>query len=67
MEDGIRNKQAFIFDINDKCWSLDIKFEKEITAASTTNQTPIKQDIVYVELMLIPIGGIKQEYEIKRD
>ncbi|XPV70076.1 MAG: LPS-assembly protein LptD [Halarcobacter sp.] len=67
LEDGIRNKQAFILGIDDSCWSLDLRFEKEITAASTTNQTPIKQDIVYLELMLIPIGGIKQEYELKRD
>jgi len=67
IEDNLRNRQAFTFGIDDKCWSLDLKFEKEIVAASTTNQTPINQDIVYLELMLIPLGGIKQEYEVQRD
>lgn len=67
LKDGIRNKQAFILGVNDSCWNLDLRYEKEITAASTTNQTPINQDIIYLELMLIPIGGIKQEYEVQRD
>ncbi len=66
LEDKIRSKQALIFNINDKCWSLDIKYEKEITPASTVDLEPIKQDIVYLQLFLKPIGMFRQKYEIQR-
>ena len=65
IEEKLRSKQAFIFGISDKCWNLDIRYEKEITASS--GDDPIKQDIVYFELFLKPLGGIIQEYEIEQD
>lgn len=64
LEEKLRSKQSFILGIDDKCWNLDIRLEKEITASSGD---AIKQDIVYIELFLNPLGGIKQEYEIERD
>ena len=67
MEEKIRSKQSFIFGIDDKCWNLDLKYEKEITASSTTDGDPIEQDIIYIELFLKPLGGLIQEYELKKD
>ena len=67
IKEDLRNSQVLSFSILDKCWNLDLKYEKEITASSTTNSEPIKQDIVYLELLLSPLGGLKQEYEIERD
>ncbi len=67
IEEKLRSKQAFIFSINDRCWNLDLRYEKEIEPASTTDGKPIKQDIVYLQLLLKPLGGINQEYEIKKD
>jgi len=64
MKDKIRNKQAFVFGINDKCWSLDLSFEKSITPTASTTANSIKQDIVYLELTLKPLGGLKQEYMV---
>jgi LPS-assembly protein len=66
VNESLRSKQSFVFAITDKCWNFDLKYEKEIVAASTTNQKPIKQDIIYLQLLLKPLGGIKQEYEINR-
>ncbi|PLY05375.1 MAG: LPS-assembly protein LptD [Arcobacter sp.] len=67
IKEKLRSKQSFIFEITDKCWDLDLKYEKEIIAASTLNSDPIKQDIIYVELFLKPLGGIKQQYEIEKE
>lgn len=66
IKDNLRTRQAFTFSVNDKCWNLDLKYEKELEPASTMNGEPIKQNIVYLELLLKPLGGINQEYEIQR-
>lgn len=67
MEESIRSKLGYKFTIMDSCWNLDLKYEKEIEAASTTDGSAIKQDILYLELLLKPIGGIKQEFEIDKE
>lgn len=64
VEEKLRSSQAFTFGIIDQCWNLDIKFEKEIEASS--GEDPIKQDIVYLQLFLKPLGGIVHEYERDR-
>lgn len=58
-----RSKQAFVFEINDRCWNLNINFEKSIVPSSTTTNSR-KQDIIYVQLLLKPLGGIRQQYNV---
>ncbi|WP_072680552.1 LPS-assembly protein LptD [Arcobacter sp. LA11] len=67
LEEKLRSKQSFIFGITDKCWNLDIKYEKEIIASSTTDGDPTKQDIIYLQLLLKPLGGIQHEYELEQE
>jgi|TARA_R110002033_G_scaffold802_6_gene7732 LPS-assembly protein len=67
IEEKLRNKQAFILGINDKCWSLDLSYIKEITPSSSTIRNSRRQDIVFLELTLKPIGGLKQQYTVKED
>lgn len=67
IEEKLRNKLGYKFSIADSCWNFDLKYEKEIEAASTTDGSAIKQDIVYLELLLKPLGGIKQEFEIDKE
>lgn len=67
IEKKLRNKQAFILGINDKCWSLDLSYIKEITPSSSTIRNSRRQDIVFLELTLKPIGGLKQQYTVKED
>lgn len=63
--DDIKSKEALIFTINDKCWRLNINFQKEQESTSTIYGHTIKnQDVVYLELELKPLGGIQQSYDI---
>ncbi len=64
LEKEIRSKQGFTFIIDDKCWNLNLKLEKEITPSSSTTTNAIKQDIIYLELVLKPLGQINQKYKI---
>ncbi|QKJ23128.1 LPS-assembly protein LptD [Poseidonibacter lekithochrous] len=63
--DNIKNKQGFSFNVNDKCWNLDFKFEKEIIPSTSTNTNSVDQDVIYVNLILKPLGGLKQNYKVK--
>lgn len=58
----VKSKQGINLNINDKCWNLDLKYEKE-RVASSSDTTDLDQKIVYLNLTLKPLGGIKQEYE----
>lgn len=57
----VRSKQGVNFNINDKCWNFDIKYEKE-RVASSSSTSGLDQEIVYFNLRLKPLGGIKQKY-----
>ena len=58
----IRSKQGITLNINDKCWNLDIKYERERVASSSSTDA-IDQKIVYFTLELKPLGGIVQKYK----
>ena len=65
LEEDVRTKQGLKFTINDACWNLDLKYEREIVATSSDYIDSTTQDVLYIELFLKPIGGIIQEYEIR--
>jgi LPS-assembly protein len=58
----VRSKQGVNFNINDKCWNFDVKYEKERVASSSNSTSGLDQEIVYFNLILKPLGGIKQKY-----
>jgi len=60
----IRSKQGINLNINDKCWNIDIKYEKE-RVASSSSTSGLDQKIVYFNLTLKPLGGIKQKYTVE--
>jgi len=60
----LRNKQALVFSINDRCWNLSLSFEKSITPTASTTANSTRQNIVYLELELKPLGGLRQEYVV---
>lgn len=62
--DDVRSKQGISLNINDICWNLDIKYENEVKPSSSTTSTGIDQKIVYFNLILKPLGGLKQKYSI---
>ena len=65
MLEHIRNKQAFTFTIDDRCWNLEMKYEKEVIPSTTANLEANNQRIVFFTLTLKPLGAIKQKYKLK--
>lgn len=61
----IRNKQGVSFNIDDNCWNLDLSYENEILPSSSINPEGVDQRIFFVNLLLKPIGGIKQKYKME--
>jgi LPS-assembly protein len=39
MLDNVRSRQGISLNINDRCWNLDLKYEQEITPATTNSTT----------------------------
>lgn len=60
-----RNRQSVSFNIDDSCWNLDLRFGNEIIPSSSTNYAAIDQRIVFVNILLKPLGGIKQKYKME--
>ena len=69
LKENIRNKQGISFNINENCWDFNIKLEKEIIPTTTDNNltTAVQQNVVYFQLQLKPLGGIKQKYVSQQD
>jgi LPS-assembly protein len=66
--DNIRSKQGISLNINDSCWNLDLKYENEIVPSSSSSEDDgIDQRIVFVNLILKPLGGIKQKYKMEEN
>jgi LPS-assembly protein len=64
--DSVRSKQGISLNINDRCWNLDLKYEQEITpATTTTSNDSIDQRIIYLNLELKPLGKVKQKYKVQ--
>lgn len=64
LQEKIRNRQGVGFSINESCWSLDLRYEREIIPTSSSSYRSREQDIVYATLVLKPIGGISQNYKV---
>ncbi|MCB9097181.1 MAG: LPS-assembly protein LptD, partial [Arcobacter sp.] len=72
LKEKVRNRQGIGFNIDDSCWNLDLSIEREIepTTRRSSNDTDYKsveQDIVFVNLTLKPIGGVRYKYKIEND
>lgn len=67
IQEKILNKRGVSFNVDDKCWNLDLKYEKEVVPTSSTIDQRTIQDIIYMYLELKPIGGIKQKYKYENN
>ena len=65
LQDKIRSRQGIGLNIDDSCWNLDIRYENEVIPTSSYDPTGIEQRVVFVNLILKPIGGIKQKYRME--
>ncbi|RXJ86434.1 LPS-assembly protein LptD [Arcobacter sp. CECT 8985] len=66
LEKDMRSKQGVLFSIMDRCWQIDLKYEKEVEAITSDIYDREEQNVFYVQLLLKPIGGIKQQYTIDK-
>lgn len=69
IQEKVKNRQGIRLNIDDSCWNLDLRLEKEITPrsryiSSQGRYDSYEQTIVYATLLLKPIGGIKQKYKV---
>ncbi|AXK48848.1 organic solvent tolerance protein [Aliarcobacter trophiarum LMG 25534] len=72
LQEKIRNRQGIGLNIDDSCWNLDLRVEREITPRSryiegTNRYGSEDQTILYAVLMLKPIGGLRQKYKVKEN
>lgn len=68
LQDNIRSKQGISFNIDDSCWNIDLRYENEVVPSSRINDesyAAIDQKIVFINIMLKPLGGIKQKYKME--
>lgn len=72
LKEKIRNKQGIGLNIDDMCWNLDFRIEKDLTPRNKYLETSnkyesTKQTVVYATLVLKPIGGLKHNYRVKEN
>lgn len=65
IEDSEMSKQGVALGIDDDCWNLNLKFQNEIVSSSSTTSDGTDQKVFFVTLLLKPLGGINQKYEVK--
>jgi LPS-assembly protein len=67
IEDNEMSKQGVALGIDDDCWNLNLKFQNEIVSSSSSTSDGTDQKVFFVTLLLKPLGGINQKYEVKDD
>ena len=67
VEDSEMSKQGVALSIDDDCWNLNLKFQNEIVSSSSSTADGTDQKVFFVTLLLKPLGGINQKYEIQDD
>ncbi|MEA3315582.1 MAG: hypothetical protein U9Q30_07005, partial [Campylobacterota bacterium] len=61
----VSRKKEYIFNIDRKCWNVNFKVTNAIVATNTTNDTILRQNILYLELNLKKLFNINQYYKFK--
>ncbi|RXK00879.1 organic solvent tolerance protein [Arcobacter sp. CECT 8986] len=66
LKENMRSREGVLFSIMDDCWQIDLKYEKEVEAMSSKIYDREEQDMFYIQVLLKPIGGIKQQYTLDK-
>lgn len=66
IETQLRSKEAIVLNIDDKCWSFEIEYKKELLASSSTvNNNPTQNDVIYFTFTLKELGGVKYNHKVR--
>ncbi|RLA72595.1 MAG: hypothetical protein DRG78_23645, partial [Epsilonproteobacteria bacterium] len=58
--------KEYIFNIDKKCWAIDFKLIDSLVATNTTNNSVLRQNILYMELNLKQLFTLAQNYKFKQ-
>ncbi|MEA3553550.1 MAG: LPS-assembly protein LptD [Campylobacterota bacterium] len=61
----ISKKREYVFNINKKCWALNLKLIDSLVATNTTDNSVLRQNIFYVQLNLKQLFVLDQEYKFE--
>jgi LPS-assembly protein len=59
---AITQKEEFGFNINEKCWELDLLLSDDLIASATRNKKARRQNTIYATITLKPLISLKQKY-----
>ena len=62
----LSKKKEYIFNIDKKCWAIDFKLIDSLVATNTTNNSVLRQNILYMELNLKQLFTLAQNYKFKQ-
>ena len=68
--ENTKSREGVSLNIDDSCWNLDLRLENEVVPTSRlyySDEKGIEQKIVYVTVLLKPLGGIKQKYKMQEE
>jgi LPS-assembly protein len=68
--ENTKSREGVSLNIDDSCWNLDLRLENEVVPTSRlyySDEKGIEQKIVYVTVLLKPLGGLKQKYKMQEE
>lgn len=67
VNDSVKSKESYTLTINDKCWTINMQYTNDLVTAASKTEDAIRQNVIYFNIELKPIGGIKQSYKVSGD
>ena len=65
LANNVSKKKEYIFNINKKCWEVDFKLIDSIVATSTTDNSTLRQNILYIQFNFKQLFEFGQAYKFK--
>ena len=65
MINNLSKKREYMLNIDKKCWAINFKLTDSLLATNTTDDTTLRQNILYVEFNLKQLFKLNQKYKFK--
>ena len=62
----VSKKKEYVFNINKKCWEMDFKLIDSLVATNTTDNSVLRQNILYIQINLKQLFELDQSYKFKQ-
>ena len=57
------SKQIVTLNVDKKCWAVNVSLEDSLVALASEDSDALRQKILFIQLFLKPLGGVKQQYK----